>query len=102
MKVRVAGLEEVASWKKEKKQQVPRCARNDNSRRIGALRVRWRKGREKRKSPKRRARDPVGTGWESPIEMNSAQPIAAERIWCSRRVRECAAMGPVGRRVGAL
>ena len=91
----------VTSWKK-KQQQVPRCARNDNSRGVGALRVTRRKGREKRKSPKRRARDRVGTGWRSRIGMNSAQPIAAERIRCSWGVRECAAMGPVGRKVGAL
>ncbi len=34
--------------------------------------------------------------------MNSAQPIPAERIRRSWGVKECAAMGPVGRKVGAL
>ncbi len=34
--------------------------------------------------------------------MNSAQPIPAERIRRSWGVRVCAAMGPVGRKVGAL
>src|SRR5260370_40100281 len=61
-----------------------------------------RKGREKRKSPKGRARDRVGTGWRSRIGMNSAQPIPAERIRRSWGGRVCAAMGPVGRKVGAL
>src|SRR5216684_90061 len=51
---------------------------------------RWgrRKGREKRKSPKSRARDRVGTGWRSRIGMNSARPIPAERIRCSWEVAE--------------
>ncbi len=51
MKVRVAGLEEVASWKKEKKQQVPRCARNDNSREAGALAMRWKRRKRKSRAP---------------------------------------------------
>ena len=62
-----------------------------------------RNGREKRKSPESRwSPDRFPTGWGSPIGMNSAQPIAAERIRCSWGVKECAAMGPVGRNVGAL
>ena len=52
------------------------------------------KGREKRKSPDSRARDRAG--------MNSARPLPAERIRCSWEVKECAAMGPVGREAGAL
>src|SRR5260370_377609 len=65
---------------------------------------RWgrRKGLEKRKSPKSRARDRAGTGWGSPIGMNSARPLPAERIRCSCGVKECAGMGQVGRKVGAL
>ncbi len=49
-----------ASWKKAKRQQVPRCARpggqarNDNSRafgrKVGALVMRWKKRKRKRKS----------------------------------------------------
>jgi hypothetical protein len=52
MKVRIAGVEEVASreWRVTslRKKQIPRYARNDNSRAVGAVRVRW----KKRKWPK--------------------------------------------------
>ena len=59
--------------------------------------MRWKKRKRKSRAP-----DRVGTGWGSPIGMNSAQPIPAERIRRSWGVKECAAMGPVGRKVGAL
>src|SRR5258708_3684703 len=55
---------------------------------------RRRKGQEKRKSPDSRSPDRIG--------MNSARPIPAEGIRCSWEVKECAAMGPVGREAGAL
>src|SRR5882762_432133 len=58
-------------------------------------------GRSRRKSPKSRARDRVGTAWGSPIGMNSAQPIPAERIRRSWGMKEGEAKGPVGRKVGA-
>jgi len=37
----------VTSRKKEKRQQVPRCPRNDNLRGVGALVMRWRKRKRK-------------------------------------------------------
>jgi hypothetical protein len=40
----------VTSWKK-KQQQVPRCARNDNSRGVGALAMRWKKRKGKSRAP---------------------------------------------------
>src|SRR5258708_1624077 len=80
-----------------KVQVVSRTCGPGQSRRKGQ-----RKGREKRKSPKSRARDRAGTGGGSPIGMNSAQPVAAERIRRSWGGKECAARGPVGRKVGAL
>src|SRR5229473_8684169 len=50
----------VTSRKKEKRQQVPRCAWNDNLRGVGALVMRWRKRKRKSRAEARPLEGLVG------------------------------------------
>lgn len=68
---------------------------------IAEMRCGLRQNREKRRrrkgSKKSGDQGQVRTGWGSPMGMNFARRVPAERIRCSFGVKECAGMGRVGR-----